>query len=135
MVYNELLSRGRNINVKTLEMDGSASLSASLESTVSDNQGVTLQPPRPAMIKSLPSTSGTDQWRVFGRNTAVSKIIFLSQIIAIYTVIFTSLLNLSLISAGVLPNSSMLNLWSTLLASSIGYILPSPKMKTKQVDK
>ena len=85
------------------------------------------------MIKSQESSS-TEQWSVFGRKTAISKVVFLSQIFCIYLVVVTSLLNLSLISAGVLPDNSMLNLWSTLLASSIGYLLPAPKMKAKKTE-
>ena len=64
-----------------------------------------------------------DQWRVFGRRVPKQEAVFFSQVILIYTVVITCILNLSLTK----DNS---NLWTALLSSCLGYILPSPTIKS-----
>ena len=64
-----------------------------------------------------------DQWRVFGRRIPKQEAVFFSQVILIYTVVITCILNLSLTK----DNS---NLWTALLSSCLGYILPSPTIKS-----
>ena len=79
-------------------------------------------------VRSLsPSTSRSEQWTLFGRRTQQSKVVFFSQVTILYIIILTCLVNISV-------GSENFNLWSTLLASSIGYLLPSPKLKDRKND-
>ena len=71
-----------------------------------------------------PNAEQEDQWRVFGRRVPKQEAVFFSQVILIYTVVITCILNLSLTK----DNS---NLWTALLSSCLGYILPSPSIKSK----
>lgn len=70
-----------------------------------------------------PAESG--QWTLFGRKTQQSKVVFFSQVIILYIIIITCLVNITV-------ESKNFNLWSTLLASSIGYLLPCPKLKDRK---
>ena len=56
---------------------------------------------------------------------AKNRLTFFSQIIVVYIIIITSLVQISLRS----PDKE---LWLILLSSSIGYILPSPGLKFKK---
>ena len=67
---------------------------------------------------SIQSSDGKD---VIVKN----RITFLAQIIVVYIIIITSLVQISLRS----PDKE---LWLILLSSSIGYILPSPGLKFKK---
>lgn len=68
------------------------------------------------------SSSSSRLWRFLGKNVPRSEITFLSQVIILYIVIITCIVNLS-IGAG---NNE---LWVSLLSYSLGCILPSPKIK------
>ena len=57
------------------------------------------------------SHTDSDSWTLFGKKTKQSKVVFFSQIIGIYLVIIVSLINISLITGGLVPDNSMLNLW------------------------
>ena len=72
-------------------------------------------------------STSTEPWTLFGRKTQRSKVEFLSQVIILYLIILCCLTNITL-------ESKNFNLWSTLLASSIGYLLPSPRLKTRKGD-
>ena len=65
---------------------------------------------------------GRDYWKVCGYGMNKSQVVYFSQIILIYTIILTCIINLSL-------NNGDSNLWTALLSSCIGYILPAPKIK------
>jgi len=65
-----------------------------------------------------------DEWRLFGRRIPKQEAVFISQVVLIYMVVITCIFNLSLPS----ENS---NLWTALLSSSIGYILPNPSIKNR----
>ena len=69
------------------------------------------------------SPTGSEPWTIFGRKTQQSKVVYICQIFILYAIILTCLGNLS-------AGTDQINLWSTLLASCIGYILPAPKLKT-----
>lgn len=56
---------------------------------------------------------------------AKNRLTFLAQIIVVYAIIITSLVQISLRS----PDKE---LWLILLSSSVGYILPSPGLKFKR---
>lgn len=72
--------------------------------------------------------SRRDSWKVCGYGMNKSQVVYFSQIIIIYIIIITCILNLSL-------NNGDSNLWTALLSCCIGYILPSPKIKkTKKTE-
>ena len=72
--------------------------------------------------KGSPSLTGSESWTLFGRKTQRSKLEWLAQVLVLYILILTCLVNITL-------NNGNRELWSTLLGSSIGYLLPSPRMK------
>lgn len=63
-----------------------------------------------------------DSWRFCGYGLDKTQVVYFSQIIIIYIIIITCILNLSL-------KNGDSNLWTALLSSSLGYLLPSPKLK------
>ena len=63
-----------------------------------------------------------DVWHIFGRECPKEEIVFLCQVIILYTVIVVSIYNLT-----VAHDDS--TLWTALLSSSLGYILPNPSLK------
>ena len=64
----------------------------------------------------------TDGWDIFGRECPKEEIVFLYQVIILYTVIVVSIYNLT-----VAHDDS--TLWTALLSSSLGYLLPNPSLK------
>jgi len=64
-------------------------------------------------------------WSFFGKSVPRSEIVFFCQIVIIYTVVVTSIYNLT-------TQHEDGHLWTALLASSLGYILPNPTIKTKK---
>jgi len=54
------------------------------------------------------------------------EVVFFSQIVALYIVIITCLINLSL-------TSGTQELWISLLSASIGYLLPNPSIKNTKI--
>jgi hypothetical protein len=82
-------------------------------------------------ISTTPSTAssgagaGDDdtQWHVWGLGRyPKSEIVFFVQVFLIYIVVITSIVNLTL-------NKDEGKLWTALLSSSLGYILPNPSLK------
>jgi len=69
-----------------------------------------------------------ENWYVFGKTVPKQEAVFFSQIILLYIVAITCILNLSLTT----ENST---LWTALLSSSLGYILPSPSIKKTKYHK
>lgn len=63
-------------------------------------------------------------WDLFGATLPQSEIVFMCQMVLLYVVTITALINLS---RGVEPS----NLWVALLSSCLGYVLPSPTLSTK----
>jgi len=63
-------------------------------------------------------------WKVFGSKIPKEEIVYFSQVILIYIIAVTCIVNLSL----GLANS---NLWSSLLSGALGYILPAPQLNRK----
>ena len=68
--------------------------------------------------------SVTSKWDFLGYKFPRQEVVFFSQIVIIYVVIITSLVNLSL---GIGES----NLWTALLSSCLGYIMPHPSIKRK----
>ena len=82
---------------------------------------------RPGSAGSTPSvTSSLGLW--FGKIRQRSDIVFLAQMLVIYTVIGVSLFNLSRGS----DNDQQENVWMVLLSSCLGYVLPNPKLAQRQ---
>ncbi len=64
------------------------------------------------------------QWNVCGRSIPRAEIVFFSQVIIVYVVICISLANLSL-------EKGDSQLWTSLLSTCIGILLPSPTIRRK----
>ena len=64
----------------------------------------------------------TDRWHIFGRECPKEEIVFLCQVIILYTVIVVSIYNLTV-------GHGDSTLWTALLSSSLGYLLPNPSLK------
>ena len=61
------------------------------------------------------------RWNICGRFIPRDEIVFFFQVALIYIVVITSIVNLIL-------GSENTPLWIALLSSSLGYILPAPKL-------
>jgi hypothetical protein len=68
------------------------------------------------------SSTHSERWDVMGGKLQKSEIVYFCQMIVVYVIIFTSIVNLSL-------QNGKNELWITLLSSAIGYALPSPTLK------
>ena len=65
---------------------------------------------------------GPDAWHLFGTECPKEEIVFLCQVIVLYTVIVVSIYKLTI-------GQSDSTLWTALLSSYLGYILPNTSMK------
>jgi hypothetical protein len=80
-----------------------------------------------SVLRMAPSdTDSVSSWVTCGKKTPRSEVVFLSRVLILYTVIIVSIYNLTVQS----QNST---LWTVLLSSCLGYMLPSPTIKTKHV--
>ncbi len=61
-------------------------------------------------------------WRLCGNECPKAEIVFLCQIVVLYTVIVVSIYNLT-------RGTGDSNLWTALLSSCLGYLLSSPSMR------
>ena len=64
----------------------------------------------------------TRWWRMFGNEVPRDEIVFFVQVVMCYIIIITSIVNLS-------TKNGDSNLWTALLGSATGYLLPSPTMQ------
>ena len=64
----------------------------------------------------------SDQWPLLGTQVLETEIMYFCQMIIVYIIIITSVVNLSI------QNGST-ELWISSLSSCIGYALPNPKLK------
>ena len=55
-----------------------------------------------------------------------NRVVFITQIILIYVVVISAIVNLSV-------GSELQSLWISLLSSCLGYLLPTPKIKSKSI--
>ena len=67
-------------------------------------------------------------WSLCGNNVMRTQIVFISQVIIIYIIIISCLVNLSI-------GNRNESLFICLLSSSIGYLLPNPSYSDKKPDK
>ena len=72
--------------------------------------------PTPA---SLSSHGG--RWNVFGSEVPKEEIVFFTQVILIYLIAITSIVNLTM-------EAKHETLWTSLLSASLGYMLPAPQL-------
>ena len=70
----------------------------------------------------MESAQEEGRWCISGRRVPRSELVYLCQVIIIYTIIIISLYHLS-------QQRDDRELWTALLSSSIGYLLPNPKIK------
>ncbi len=61
-------------------------------------------------------------WRIFGTKLPKNEIVYGCQVVMLYIVIIVCLVNLSI-------GNGDSNLWTALLSSSLGYMLPAPTLK------
>jgi hypothetical protein len=75
-------------------------------------------------METTPSESGSDKshWHILGKSLPKNEVVFFAQVIIIYTVIITCIVNLSL-------GKDEGKVWIALLSSCIGYLLPNPSIK------
>ena len=71
------------------------------------------------------TASTTSRWHLFGTDCPKSEIVFLCQVFILYTVIVVSIYNLTF-------GHTDSNLWTALLSSSLGYLLPNPSLKKER---
>ena len=72
------------------------------------------------------TTDGHSAWRLFGSRMPKSEVMFATQTFMLYIIIIVCLVNLSI---GKDPR----DLWTALLSSSIGYMLPQPSLKREKI--
>lgn len=65
--------------------------------------------------------SPVKNWKFFGHNVPKPEIIFFSQVVIIYIVVITALVNITIANG----NSTI---WISLLCSCLGYMLPNPSL-------
>ena len=70
--------------------------------------------------------SSEASWYIFGKRVPKVEAVFFTQIIILYIVIITCIVNLSI-------KNGDSNLWTALLSSSLGYILPNPTIKQSKI--
>ena len=76
---------------------------------------------------SLSSRGG--RWNVFGSDVPKGEIVFFTQVILIYVIAITGIVNLTMEAKNGTP-------WTSLLSASLGYMLPAPQLnnhKKKQI--
>ena len=76
------------------------------------------------MDTTTPKNVSEHSWKVLGKSVPKTEIKFITQVIIIYIVIITCIINLSLANGDS-------NLWTALLSSCLGYMLPNPSIKNK----
>ena len=76
------------------------------------------------------SSSSNSNWKWMGYNFPKGEAVFFSQVIILYTVVLSCIVNLS-ISGGEDKDT----LWVALLSSCLGYMLPNPSLKNRAVHK
>ena len=68
------------------------------------------------------SSSSSTPWHLFGTVCPKEEIVFLCQVLVLFTVIMLSIYNLT-------TGHENSNLWTALLSSSLGYLLPNPTLR------
>ena len=71
-------------------------------------------------------SSSENSWKLFGTRILKTKIQYITQVVVIYIVIITCIVNLSI-------GNGDSNLWTAPLSSCLGYMLPNPSIKDKRI--
>ena len=71
---------------------------------------------------AAPNEPDSTPWYIFGTACPKEEIVFLCQVVVLYTVILISIYNLT-------TGRGDSNLWTALLSSSLGYLLPNPTLR------
>jgi hypothetical protein len=77
-------------------------------------------------INRVLSTQEQGRWVLFGKHIPKAEIVFFAQVIVLYIVIITSIVNLTLANG-------VSTLWTALLSSSLGYLLPNPTLEKEKL--
>jgi len=64
------------------------------------------------------------KWVFFGKKVPRTEIVFVAQVLIVYVVVIVSLINLT-------REHGTATLWTTLLASCLGYLLPNPRLNAE----
>ena len=83
----------------------------------------------PDFNQPTPTRMSSRGWNVFGSNVPKEEIVFFTQVILIYIIAITSIVNLTM-------EAKNDTLWTSLLSASLGYMLPAPQLnshKKKQI--
>ena len=70
------------------------------------------------------STGNEQRWCCLGHKVPRTEIVFATQVFVVFVVVAVSLYNIT-------TNHPNLNLWTILLSSSLGYILPNPRLESR----
>jgi len=65
------------------------------------------------------------QWQIFGKTIPKNEAIFICQVVILYIIIITCIVNLSI-------SNGDSNLWTALLSSSMGIMLPAPTLSRRR---
>jgi len=65
------------------------------------------------------------QWQIFGKTIPKNEAIFICQVVILYIIIITCIVNLSI-------GNGDSNLWTALLSSSMGIMLPAPTLSKRR---
>ena len=71
---------------------------------------------------AAPNEPDSTPWHLFGTACPKEEIVFLCQVVVLYTVILISIYNLT-------TGHGDSTLWTALLSSSLGYLLPNPTLR------
>ena len=63
-------------------------------------------------------------WNLLGKRLPQNEVVYFTQVVLIFTVIITCIVNLS-------RGQGDSNLWTCLLSSCLGYLLPNPKINSQ----
>ena len=85
-----------------------------------------MQADKNTSTSSLKSTHSSSSWSFLGSRVPQAEIVFFSQVVLVYVVAAIALSQLAL-----KPEGPQTTLWTALLSSTLGYLLPSPTLKTK----
>ena len=80
---------------------------------------------KPEQAGFQPEDTSSEKWTLFGQKHRQSKVVYFTQVVILYVIVLTALVNISI-------GSKDFNLWNTLLSTSIGLILPAPKLKREK---
>lgn len=64
-------------------------------------------------------------WNILGKKLPENEVVYFTQVVLIYIVIVTCIINLS-------RGNGDSNLWTCLMSSCLGYLLPNPKLNSFQ---